>query len=65
MKSFMAHGRSIVKSCTSPVNKPSIKFHQKMGFEIEPGDGRIDDVAVTLNFFGKDKPMVLFNKTIG
>jgi ribosomal protein S18 acetylase RimI-like enzyme len=59
------NGRSIVKSCTSPVNKLSIKFHQKMGFEIESGDGRIDDVAVTLDFFGKDRPMVLFNKTIG
>ncbi len=59
-----ANGRSIVKSCTSPVNKLSIKFHQKMGFEIEPGDGIIDDVAVTLDYLGKSSPKVLFKKTI-
>ena len=59
-----ANGRSIVKSCTSPVNKLSINFHQKMGFEIEPGDGIVDDVPVTLNYLGKDNPKVLFRKTI-
>lgn len=59
-----ANGRSIVKSCTSPVNKLSIKFHQKMGFEIEPGDAIIDDVAVTSDYLGKDGSKVLFKKTI-
>jgi ribosomal protein S18 acetylase RimI-like enzyme len=59
-----ANDRSIVKSCTSPVNKLSINFHQKMGFEIEPGNGIIDDVPVTLNYLGKDNPKVLFKKTI-
>lgn len=59
-----ANGRSIIKSCTSPVNKLSINFHQKLGFEIEPGDSIIDDAPVTLDFFGKGNPMVLFRKTI-
>ena len=45
--------RSIVKSCTSPINKLSILFHQRMGFEIEPGDGIVDDVSVTLDYLGK------------
>lgn len=58
------NGRSIVKSCTSPVNKLSINFHRKMGFEIESGDGIADDVPVTLNYLGKDDPKVLFKKTI-
>lgn len=58
------HGRSVVKSCTSPVNKLSIGFHRKMGFEIEPGDGIIDDVAVTRNYLGKDDPKVLFRKEL-
>ena len=59
-----ANGRSIVKSCTSPINKLSINFHQKMGFEIEPGDGIVDDVPVILNYLGKDSPKVLFKKTM-
>ena len=26
-----------------------------MGFEIEPGNGLIDDIAVTIDYLGKDK----------
>ena len=58
------NNRSIVKSCTSPVNKLSINFHQKMGCTIEPGDGIIDGVPVTLNYLGKDNPKVLFKKDL-
>jgi ribosomal protein S18 acetylase RimI-like enzyme len=60
----MANDRSIVKSCTSPVNKLSINFHRKMGFEIEAGDGIIDDVPVTLDYLGKGNPKVLFKKIL-
>ena len=56
--------RAIVKSCTSPINKLSIRFHQKMGYMIEPGDGIIDGVPVTLNYLGKDNPKVLFKKEL-
>ena len=59
-----ANGRSIVKSCTSPVNRLSINFHQKIGFYIEPGDGLIDDMSVTLDYFGTGRPMVLFKKIL-
>jgi ribosomal protein S18 acetylase RimI-like enzyme len=59
-----ANGRSIIKSCTSPVNKLSIKFHQKMGFEIESGDGIVDDVSVTLDYLGNGNPKVLFKKIL-
>jgi len=58
------NNRSVVKSCTSPVNKLSIKFHQKMGFMIEPGDGIIDGVPVSPNYLGKDNPKVLFKKEL-
>ncbi len=58
------NGRSVVKSCTSPVNKLSIDFHQKMGFVIEPGNGIVDDVPVTLDYLGKGYPKVLFKKTL-
>lgn len=59
-----ANDRSILKSCTSPVNKLSINFHRKMGFEIEAGNGIIDDVPVTLDYLGKGNPMVLFKKIL-
>lgn len=55
-----AQNRSIVKSCTSPVNKLSIGFHLKMGFGIEPGDGMIDGLPVMLHYLGKDNPKVRF-----
>ena len=58
------NNRTIVKSCTSPINKLSINFHQKMGYTIEPGDGNIDGVPVTLDYLGKDNPKVLFKKEL-
>lgn len=57
-------GRSLIKSCTSPINKLSIDFHLRMGFNIEPGDGSIDGVPVTMDFFRKNDPMVLFKKIL-
>jgi GNAT superfamily N-acetyltransferase len=59
-----SNNRSIVKSCTSPINKLSIKFHSAMGFLIEPGDGMIDGVPVTMDFLRKDDPKVLFRKEL-
>jgi ribosomal protein S18 acetylase RimI-like enzyme len=58
------NNRTIIKSCTSPINKLSIAFHQRMGFEIEPGDGLIDGISVTTNYLGSDNPKVLFKKKI-
>ncbi|HPQ45421.1 MAG TPA: GNAT family N-acetyltransferase [Syntrophales bacterium] len=58
------HNRSIVKSCTSPINTLSIAFHRKMGYMIEPGDGTVDGVPVTLNYLGKGNPKVLFKKDL-
>jgi GNAT superfamily N-acetyltransferase len=58
------NGRSIVKSCTSPINKLSINFHKQMGFAIEPGDGFVDNVPVTLNYLGQNDPKVLFRKEL-
>lgn len=60
----IANKRSIVKSCTSPINKLSINFHLHMGFIIEPGDGVVDDIPVTLNFLRKNDPKVLFKKEL-
>lgn len=60
----MSHSRSIVRSCTSPVNKLSIGFHQRMGFAIEPGDSIVDGVQVTMNYLRYSDPKVLFKKKL-
>jgi len=59
------NGRNIVKACTSPVNKGSIVFHKKMGFEISEGDAKIDGVQVTLNYNKPNDSKVLFKIKIG
>lgn len=59
-----ANNRSIVKSCTSPVNKLSIDFHQHMGFVIELGDAVVDGLPVSMDFLRMNDPKVLFRKII-
>jgi ribosomal protein S18 acetylase RimI-like enzyme len=56
------HGRSLVRSCTSPVNKGSIDFHKKLGFAIDAGDGAVDGVPVTPDYNRPNDPKVLFKK---
>jgi hypothetical protein len=53
-----------VKACTSPVNKGSIEFHKKLGFEIAKGDAEIDGIQVTLDYNRPNDPKVLFEKRI-
>jgi GNAT superfamily N-acetyltransferase len=57
-------GCTEVLSITSPVNKGSIAFHTRMGFEILPGDAEIDGVAVTPNYDGRDGTRVLFRRRL-
>jgi len=56
--------RSIIKSCTSPINKLSIDFHIRMGFDIEPGDAMVDGIPVIMNYLRSDDPKVLFKKEL-
>lgn len=57
-----ARGRHIVRCVTSPVNKTSIAFHLRMGFEIEPGDDVVDGISAHSNYDGKGESRVLFVK---
>lgn len=59
-----AHRRCVVRSCTSPVNKGSIRFHRRLGFAIEAGDAVLDGIPVTLDYNRPGDPKVLFKKTI-
>ena len=54
------NGRNIIRACTSPVNKGSIEFHKKIGFNISKGNAEIDGIQVTLDYNKPDDPKVLF-----
>jgi ribosomal protein S18 acetylase RimI-like enzyme len=53
-------GCTEVHAITSPVNKGSIAFHKSMGFEILPGDAKVDGIAVTRNYDGNEGERVRF-----
>ncbi|WP_082232867.1 GNAT family N-acetyltransferase [Halobacillus massiliensis] len=56
--------RSIVRAVTSPVNKGSIAYHTKMGFEIVKGDKEVEGVSVFEDYDGPGKDRVLFRKNL-
>ncbi|MBU1181676.1 MAG: GNAT family N-acetyltransferase [Proteobacteria bacterium] len=58
------NGRNTIKACTSPVNKGSIEFHKKIGFNISAGNAEIDGIQVTLDYNKPGDPKVLFEITI-
>jgi ribosomal protein S18 acetylase RimI-like enzyme len=58
------HGRTTVRCITSPVNQASIRFHTRLGFEIEPGDGEVDGIPYTSNYDGRGHDRVLFVKKL-
>lgn len=53
-----------IKCITSIVNKSSIAFHTKIGFNIVPGDKVIDGISVHSNYGGEGIDRVLFLKEI-
>ena len=56
------NSRSIVRCVTSPVNKVSIAYHTKMGFEIEEGDRVVDGVSIYTDYDGPNQDRVVFVK---
>ncbi|MFO1446122.1 GNAT family N-acetyltransferase [Bacillus sp. Bva_UNVM-123] len=56
------NGRNIVRCVTSPVNKASIVFHTKMGFEIEEGNKNKNGIQVKTDYDGENQDRVLFVK---
>jgi len=60
----LVHDRDTIKACTSPVNKGSIEFHRKIGFEILPGNAELDGIPVTIDYNKPNDPKVLFIKRL-
>lgn len=58
------NGRNIVRCVTSPINKGSIAYHRKMGFEIEAGDKMMNEVSIHTDYDGTKQDRVLFVKYI-
>jgi len=56
--------RGIVRCVTSPVNKVSIAYHTKMGFEIEGGDKIVDGLQINTDYDGVNQDRVLFVKKL-
>jgi ribosomal protein S18 acetylase RimI-like enzyme len=54
-----------VRCITSPVNGSSIAFHERMGFEILPGDGEVGGSSVHEDYDGDGMPKVVFEKVLG
>ena len=57
-------GCSEVHAVTSPVNKASIEFHARMGFEIEEGDAAVDGVRVKRDYDGSGQGSVRFKHRV-
>lgn len=62
--SVMQLGTHTVRCVTSPINKGSIAFHLRMGFQMLPGDLMIDGVQVAEGYDGKGEDRVLFSKSL-
>lgn len=58
------NGRDTIRACTSPVNRGSIAFHKKMGFEISRGNAEIEGIQVTLDYNKLNDQKVLFERRI-
>jgi GNAT superfamily N-acetyltransferase len=57
-------GRNIVRAVTSPVNRVSIAYHTKMGFEVEKGNKKVDGISVFTDYDGPNQDRVLFVKKL-
>ncbi|MEW5815004.1 MAG: GNAT family N-acetyltransferase [Spirochaetota bacterium] len=57
-------GCNIVRCVTSPLNKGSFLFHQRMGFSVEPTAKLVNGLPVAENYDGKGGDRLLFYKQI-
>ena len=63
-KLALDEGRSVVRCLTSPVNKASIAFHQRIGFKLVKSDHEADGVPIHRDYDGPGNDRVLFRKRL-
>jgi predicted GNAT superfamily acetyltransferase len=54
----------LVRAVTSPVNRGSVAFHQRMGFRLEPGDADVDGIPVSSGYDGRGGDRVRFIRSL-
>ena len=59
-----ARGCVLVRAVTSPVNRGSVAFHQRMGFQLEPGDAQVDGIPVFSGYGGPGGDRVRFIRSL-
>jgi ribosomal protein S18 acetylase RimI-like enzyme len=57
-------GRDVIRAVTSPVNKASIAFHERLGFSLVAGDAEVDGVPVHLDQGWTDDGVVKFERRL-
>jgi L-amino acid N-acyltransferase YncA len=57
-------GCDTVRCVTSPVNRDSIQFHTRLGFEVDGGDYKVNGVQISKDYDGVGEDRVLFMKKI-
>src|ERR1700733_11171545 len=57
-------GCGLVRSVTSPVNTGSVRFHRRVGFEVEPGDKEVNGIQVAADYDGDGNDRVRFVKRL-
>ncbi len=60
----LEENRTIVQSCTSPVNTTSITFHRSMGFTLLEGQAVEDGIPIWLDYNREGDHKVLFKKEL-
>src|SRR5579872_6325275 len=60
----MARGCVLVRAVTSPVNRGSVAFHQRMGFQLEPGNAQVDGIPVFSGYDGPGGDQVRFIRSL-
>lgn len=56
--------RTVVRCVTAPINKTSIAFHTRMGFQVEPQEIQMDGVPFYPDYDGSGEHRVLFVKSL-
>ena len=64
IEAVRARGCDRVRAVTSPVNRGSVAFHRRMGFDIEPGEAGPDGIAVAAGYDGEGQDRVRFVKQL-
>jgi predicted GNAT superfamily acetyltransferase len=59
-----ARGCGLVRAVTAPANHGSVRFHTRMGFDVEPGDKEVDGIQVAAGYDGDGHDRVRFVKQL-